>query len=112
MLRDTLNKTISIPDLPRNPHVWGTPDANTIYNDHLVDPFTETVREEWLTDETNSNPLVSAEIDTKESRYESELGSLAVHTKNHEPSLMDEDEDPEQDEPDDDEANVDGYYAS
>lgn len=79
MGHDTLNKKISIPDLPRNPRVWGTPPADELYNDHLVDPFTEVQREEWLRDEVDSNPLVSVEKDVKESRYGAELGKRAFN---------------------------------
>lgn len=79
MGHDALNKSITIPDLPPNSHVWDTPNADMLYNDHLIDPLmSETLREDWLGDETNSNPLVSGEKDEEESRYGSKLGSLAV----------------------------------
>lgn len=81
MGHDTLNKKMSVPDVPRKPHVSGAPDApdaNMLYNDHLIDPLTDdTLREEWLRDETDSNPLISAEKDIEESRYGAELGKRA-----------------------------------
>jgi hypothetical protein len=91
MEHDTLNKKISIPDLPRNPHVWGTPDADMLYNDHLVDPLkSDSLREEWLRDETDSNPMISTERDIRESQYDSELGGVAFKSAHREDSLMDD----------------------
>lgn len=93
MGHDALNKKISIPDLPRNPHVWDAPDADMLYNDHLIDPLTDdTLREEWLRDETDSNPLISAEKDVEESRYGSKLGSLAVGSNDSERSIVDDED--------------------
>jgi hypothetical protein len=101
MGHDTLNKTISIPDLPRNPYAWGIPSADMLYNDHLVDPLEdEMLREDWLGDEVNSNPLMSEEKDVKESRYGAKLGGLAVGLDKE---VSDEDED-QYVEPSDDEA--------
>lgn len=112
MGHDTLNKTISIPNLPRNPHVWDTPAANTLYIDHPIDTA-EDLRDKWLSDEIKSNPLMSAEDDSMDLRYGSELGRFAVRTKRHEPSLMDDEPDePELEDEDDDEENPDGYYAN
>lgn len=105
MEHDTLNKKISIPDLPRNPHVWDTPDADMLYNDHLVDPLkSDMLREEWLRDETDSNPMISAERDIKESQYDAELGAAAFRSTHRDHSLVDdENEAPDSDEEKDDE---------
>lgn len=94
MGHDALNKSISIPDLPRNPNIWNLPNADMLYNDHLIDPLVdETLREDWLGDETNSNPLGSGEKDEEESRYGSKLGSLAVGFNEGEESGEDEESD-------------------
>jgi hypothetical protein len=78
MGHDTLNKKISIPDLPRNPQVWGTPPADMLYNDHSIDPSMNDVRDEWLSNEIDSSPLISPEErDVTESRYGAELGKKA-----------------------------------
>jgi hypothetical protein len=53
-----------------------------LYSDHLIDPSTaDTLREEWLSYENDSNPLVSAEKDVKELRYGPELGKRAFDLK-------------------------------
>lgn len=78
MGHDTLNKKISIPDLPRNPRVWGTPPADMLYNDHEIDPSTDGLRDAWLTEEIDSNPLISPiERDVAETRYGVELDKRA-----------------------------------
>lgn len=81
MGHNTLNQSISVPDLPRKPHVWQIPNADMLYDDHLIDPLrTEMLREDWLSDETDSNPLTSGEKDIEDTRYGTKLGSLAVGT--------------------------------
>jgi hypothetical protein len=111
MERNPLNKKISIPDLPRDPHVWATPDADMLYNDHLIDPLQDDkLREEWLLNETNSNPLISTDKDKKdikESLYGAKLGSAAfkfTHRKHShaDNERQDVDEDEEQDVGEDD----------
>lgn len=93
MGHDTLNQSISVPDLPRKPHVWQTPNADILYDDHLIDPLrAEILREDWLRDETDSNPLTSGEKDIEDTRYGTKLGSLAVGTNDLERGEDNEDE--------------------
>lgn len=107
MGHDTLNRSISIPDLPRKPHEWQAPNADILYDDHLIDPLrTEMLREDWLSDETDSNPLISGEKDIEDTRYGSKLGSLAVGTNDldrGDDSDSEDDQDLDPDEADDDE---------
>ncbi len=102
MTGDTLNRTFSIPDLPRRSFGEDTaaievPRAGMLYDGHLVDPF-EPMREEWLGDEVNSNPLASEEKDVEESRYGAKLGGLAMGLDKE---GYDEDEDQSMESPDD-----------
>lgn len=87
MSHDALRKSIIIPDLPHSPHVWRTPNADMLYgDDHPIDPLAnELKREEWLSREIDSNPLLATEMDmdeakqdVEETRYGSKLGSFTV----------------------------------
>jgi hypothetical protein len=71
-------------------------------DDHPIDPLAnELKREEWLSRETDSNPLIDAEMnmdeakqDIEETRYGSKLGSFTVGLSEGEESGEDVELDP------------------